>query len=500
MTEPFSRAGGEAVAVASRRPAGSSAAGPATERGRVLCVSYFFPPIGGIGVQRVLKFVTYLPRWGWQPVVVAPGNPGYGLRDESLMAAVAPDLEVHRTRSFEPVKVRQSIGRLVRKVLRRGSRSGSTSQGAVSASGAPRAVWTPGRARATATGLWAGFVRLLFFPDQQVGWAPFAWRSGLDANKGRRFDAVYSSSGPISSHLAAGYVARRARLPWVADFRDPWIGNAFAAPLPLWQRPFQRRLEKWIVNRADRLIFVSDGVAQGYRDRYPQAAGKMRVIPNGYDSADFGPAIREAIAARRSARSRRGAPGQRFRMVYAGAVYGEHELEVFMDGLELLLSRRPELRDRLDVEFVGQVNARNQEVAARYATPERLGGIVRYSGFVPHDEALLRLARADAAFNIIADEPEKWRIPSGKLTEYVGLNLQVIAFVPEGSARELLSELGWGIVADPTPEGVAAGIEKALAAPPPHGPADPDGRYDRVNLTAQLVKALDEAVEVRRPR
>jgi hypothetical protein len=101
---------------------------------------------------------------------------------------------------------------------------------------------------------------------------------------------------------------------------------------------------------------------------------------------------------------------------------------------------------------------------------------------------------------LIAAGPGKGRVQGGKLMEYVGLDRPILAVVPEGEARALLAELKWGIVADPTPEGVAGGIERLLAAPAPRRRADPRGRYERVNLAARLASVLDAAVERRARR
>ena len=103
-----------------------------------------------------------------------------------------------------------------------------------------------------------------------------------------------------------------------------------------------------------------------------------------------------------------------------------------------------------------------------------------------------RLARADGLLQIIADDPNKDQIQGGKLMEYVGLDRQILAVVPPGRARDLLVELDWGIVADPTPIGVADGLERLLATPAPERRADRDGRYDRVNLTKRFAALLDE--------
>jgi hypothetical protein len=182
---------------------------------------------------------------------------------------------------------------------------------------------------------------------------------------------------------------------------------------------------------------------------------------------------------------------RRFRLVYTGSLYGQHELEIFLEGLETLVARRPEMKDLLDVEFVGWLSAHNRAVAARCARSDAIGSIVRFSGFVTHAEAMRKAAASDALLQLIAGDPRKSEVQGGKLMEYLGHDRQILAIVPEGSAREVLRELDWGIVADPTPEGVASGVERLLAAPRPTRRVDPEGRYDRVNLTARLAACLN---------
>ena len=468
---------------------------PAATR-RVLVVAYNFPPVGGVGILRTLKYVTYLPESGWEPVVLTARDPGARPWDEAALRALPPDLQVERAFSPEPSKLRRGLGDVVRAM--RGAAAGGPASAVAGADRRASAVppISAGSTWLRLGALWGDYVRLAFFPDEQVGWVPFAAARGVHLHRERSFDAVYSSAGPFSSHLVAAEIARRTGLPWVADFRDPWVGNAFAPKLPAWQAYVQRRLERAMVARADCVTFVTEGIREQYARRYPWAGDKLTWIPNGYDRSDFGPDVLAAIDRRAGSVSANGsrepAADGKFHLVYAGTVYGDNELRIFLDGVELLLAGRPELRDRIDIEFVGWLNQHNQAIAANYATPDRLAGVVRYSPFVPHAEALLRMVDADALFNVIADEPGKGVIQGGKLAEYVGLDRQVVAFVPEGEARRFLRELDWGIVEDPTPEGVAAGLARALVTPAPSRPADPSGRYDRRNLTRRLAAVLDE--------
>lgn len=463
--------------------------------GRVLVITYYFPPLGGVGVQRTLKYVKYLPQSGWQPIVVTPARPAYTVRDATLLDEVPSILQVERTGSFEPARLPNAVEAFLDR--RRSASSGPSTDAPVGPAGASLQARLLTKSMVVWNRVWGS----LLFPDAAVGWVGPATRRGLAVHKRAAVDAIYSTSGPISCHLVAAGIAARTGLPWIADFRDPWIGNAFATPPRGLHAYQQRRMERKIVAGADRLIFPTKGVMEAYAARYPWATEKMLVIPNGYDRADFPPP--GSVGGLHSAAHADDAAGdgmatRRFRLVYSGSLYGEHELEIFLAGLELLVGRRPEIKDRLEVEFVGWLTSNNHRVAAEHAGSDPLASMLRFSGFVPHAEAMRKVAASDGLLQLIADDPRKGEIQGGKLMEYLGHDRQILAVVPEGAAREVLRELDWGIVVDPTPEGVASGLERLLAAPAPARRADPEGRYDRANLAARLAGYLDEMKTERR--
>lgn len=429
--------------------------------GRLLVVTYYFPPLGGIGVQRTLKYVTYLPRWGWQPVVVTPRNPAYTVRDASLLGALSPDLEVHRTAGFEP-------GQLHNALIRR-------------LGGAGRLAGLVAKSRS----LWSRIWNTVLFPDAQVGWVPFGARAGRQAYREHRFDAVYSSASPISAHVIAGLLKRSTGRPWVADFRDPWIGNPFVAPMRGPKGWLQRRTERWIVARADRVVLATDGLRDLFVERYPELSDRFVYIPNGYDRADLAgltPVPGE---------------GGRFTILFAGSLYRHGELDAFLVGVERLVARRPDLRARLRVQFVGRVSGGNRRLADQFTAPGRLGDVVDFESFVPRREALARMAGADALLQLMTDEPGTGMFVGGKLLEYMAFDRPILAVMPPGEGRRLVESLPTGRVADVEPGSVADAIERLLDDPPPPGRTDPEGRYDRVNLARQLAAVLDEVVAER---
>jgi glycosyltransferase involved in cell wall biosynthesis len=449
--------------------------------GRVLLVTYFFPPVGGVGVQRTLKYVTYLPKWGWQPVVVAPRDPGYPIRDESLVAALAPDLEIHRSLSLEPSRARRAIAARLLGRGKAGKPSAAPDQVA-SRRGSATVGRSPLRLGAS---LWSRVWGAVLFPDEAVAWVPFGARSGRRIARTGSIDVVYSSSPPISAHLVAWMIKRATGKPWVADFRDPWVGNSFALPSSGIRQRLSRRTERLIVERADRVVLAVDELREMFVKRYPRFADKFVYIPNGYDLSE--------LAGLEPARHR----PDTFVLLYAGSLYRPRELEAFLLGVERLVARRPDLRRRLRVEFVGRANEENRRLAETYSAPDRIGDVVSFEGFVPRREALARMAGADALLQLMPAEPGASMFVGGKLMEYLAFGRPILAVMPPGEGRRLVDSVPVGRSADAEPESIAAALERLIDDPPSGGSADPTGRYDRVNLAGELAALLDDVVAER---
>ena len=442
---------------------------------RVLIVAYFFPPLGGGGIQRTLKYARYLPVSGWQPVVITARNPGYEIRDPALEGEVPARLEVHRSTIWEPSRLYRWLVSVTGYAKRAAYREASKVQPA-----GPSSV--PGEGQSSLPprlGIWANLSRYLIFPDDQISWVPFAIRSAEHVLRDTPCDVLYSTSPPITGHVIAGLLKRRSGLPWVADFRDPWIGNAFAFPLPGLHQRFQRWIERWIIRNADRSVFATPSLTAMYGKRYPSHAHRFVTVPNGYDRSDY--PVRRHLP-----------PDGPFRLVYAGSLYGDQELAIFLGGLRRLRARRPELAARLKIEFVGWLSGRNRALADQIEQDDDLRDVVTFAGFLPRSDALDRLAGASAALHLLAEGAGKDLFVAGKLFDYLALDLPLLAVVPPGDVRTILGELEWGIIADPTDEAVESGLEQLMTAGDGRSRADPTGLYDRMNLARRLAGILDD--------
>ncbi|NNE71561.1 MAG: glycosyltransferase, partial [Rhodothermales bacterium] len=277
---------------------------PTGVRRRVLVLAYYFPPLGLSGVQRIARFVKYLPDHGWDPVVVTPEPGGYFAFDPELLSDLEDrGIPIHRTRSLDPTRA-------------------FTPGAEVSLPGEQR------RRRLSSLSQW------LFVPDNKVGWMPFANTKAAELLGGGDFSAILSTAPPYSSHVAAGRLARRFRLPLVLDYRDDWLDNP-RHEYPTWfHRRLHAGLEKRAAQRASALVTINDVIAKRLRERLK---ADVTVIPQGFDPDDYrpsedrgddGPAERQDDAAATPEHP----PPDQIAFIYTGVFYDRQSPESFLRG------------------------------------------------------------------------------------------------------------------------------------------------------------------------
>ncbi len=444
-------------------------------RKKVLVVTYYFPPSGGAGVQRTLKFVKYLPAYGWQPVVLTARNADYPAYDLTLEREVPAEARVYRTRIVEPY-------RLYRRLT---GRRADEAMDIVSLTRDERQRRSFKERVAEAVRAW------VFIPDARVGWVPFAVRGGLCVVRQELVAAIYSSAPPYSCHLIGLCLKLITGLPWVADFRDSWVGWLSAAQRPLLPRAVDCYLEHLVLARADAILTVTRGVADDLASRHPRLRdGRWRHLPNGYDGADY-----EGLTPLPH-------PG-RLVITYTGSLYGHRNPEALLRAVKQLAAEVPSLRRHLVLRFVGRTGGFVEEMLR----DPSLQGIVELVPYVPHTESLRFLLSSDLLLLIIDDAPANKGIVTGKLYEYLGARKPILALAPEGEAASLIRSLGAGFVVPPHDEhriacalkeiyeSWQAGTLRLSAVDSARAAA-----FDRRVLTKQLAAVLDEAAtKTRRP-
>jgi hypothetical protein len=387
------------------------------EKKYVLVVTYYFPPAGGPGVQRVLKFLKYLGEFGWTPIVLVPENPEYPARDESLLKELPADLIIRRAPIFEPYD-------LYRKFT--GKQAGVPIDVNVNKeAGAKRSM----------SERIAEFIRAtIFIPDARIGWLLSAVKEGRQILKEYPIRAIYSSSPPYTPALIARRLHRISKIPWVAGFRDPWTG--FLSTPDRWAIPhaIDRSLERSVFREANLVEVAWNGITRDIRGKYPELPEEKFIhIPNGFDGADFP----EPDIMKRAAHSK----NEKCTITYSGSLYGPRNPRSFLQAVEMLIARKEIDPDKTKLRFVGRFGAAIHDMLDAPA----VCAMVEKIEYVPHARAVELLLDSDALLLIVDDVASVSEIVPGKVYEYLGAARPIMAIAPpEGAIGDLLRETNAG--------------------------------------------------------
>ena len=430
---------------------------------RLLFLAYHFPPIGYSGVQRSVKFVRYLPEFGWRPVVVTGAAPvdSHSLpQDETLAAELPAELEVLRARGPEPLPSTGNRARAERWL--RVSR--------------PWSRW----------------------------WCDEAAAAARSASSG--VNTIFTSMSPFESARTATRLSAETGLPWIADLRDPWaLDEMLVYPTWLHRRAEMQRMRRGLSSAAA-IVMNTPEAAAAVVAAFPELRDRPVIaISNGFDQEDFSGASPDR-------------PSDEFRIVHAGSFHTEAGLRrrtmrtrrvlggtlgdvdfltrshvLLVTAVERLIAAEPELRQRIRLVFAG---------ASTPSDRAHTSSVVEFLPYLPHAETVTLIRGADLLFLPMHDLglSRRARIVPGKAYEYLATGRPILAAVPEGDARELLIEAGTGLVCGPADVDAIARIVREQIRRADAGEASPPpdqavlARYERRELTRRLAELLDSLV------
>jgi len=360
---------------------------------RVLIITYYWPPNGGAGVYRWLKFSKYLPPHGWEPVVYTPSNPELTANDPGLLRDVHAHLEVVKRPISEPYTLYKRLtGRKVDEKVETAFLSEKK-----------RKSWRDDLA------LW---VRSNFFvPDARVAWVRPSIAFLKNYLKEHPVDAIITTGPPHSMHLIGLGLKRALGVKWIADFRDPWTNIDFYQQLKLtgWADRRHRRQERSVLQTADRVVTVSWTWA---KDLEQLGAREVAVITNGFDTDDL-PAPPVPV-------------DEAWSLVHVGAMTATRDCPALWKRFSALCASDPEFGARFKLRFVGPADhsiIESVRAAGLMDKVERLGR-------VSHDEAMREMQRARVLLLPINDTPNKQGILPGKVFEYLAVGRPILAVGP----------------------------------------------------------------------
>lgn len=434
-------------------------------------LAYQFPPDTG-SVQRVRKFVQYLPEFGWKPVVVTRRLDFSRSADYTFVQDVSGAAQVVR------VGFPDWFARFRAKVVAPSAPVESVTTLQTRIYPLPR----------------SGFLRVVrnwyrtlrawvVWPDSAVSWLPSAALASLRLISTKGIQVVYTVSPPHSVHLIGVFLKRLRGVRWAADFRDPWANDP-DIPMPtLLHQKAHQWAERLVLKTADRVIATTDFHTEYLRGRLPAGdAARVKTITNGYDPEDMTdpPSL----------------SGSRFRITYTGGFYASRSATPFLKALVRLRTHHPNLADQISIQIIGS----SHELVVAEVKALNLQDVVQFPGYLEHRRAIREMAQSTVLLLVVHSDPlvARTSIPA-KLFEYMATGRPILAISPPGAAAELVRMTGCGIVVDPSD---VDGIEKAIVdfyrqyvrgeIVASHCAPEIFQRFHRRTLTQSLATLLDE--------
>ncbi len=425
---------------------------------RVLVIAYYFPPMGLSGVQRTLKFVKYLPDFGWLPTVLTVDPRGYFARDESLLAELeGRSVTVVRTPHSGPARLTGK--RVVVEIPAEWKRK-----------------------------LLSRISDTFFIPDNKIGWRRKAVARALALHRETPFDMIFATAPPFTSFLIGRDLKRKMNRPLVLDYRDPWVDYPFKFyPTPL-HRLVNVRMERRALRASSHIVTTNRRVKEQILRRHRFLTyHDIDIISQGFDPADFAAAL--PAGPKKASPPPQGE--RRMRITYAGVFWEDRIPDHFLRGLHDLFVEKPRLRGRIEAVFLGKFRDENLKLVTRLG----LQDCVRVLGYLPHGDCIRELCASDVLWMTVGDDAGS----PGKVYEYIGARKPILGLVPDGYLKSTILEAGGTAVPPKDASAVKCALDEFLVLHEKRqlrGPReDVVEKYDRRALTGTLAKIFESLYE-----
>jgi len=374
---------------------------------KVLIITYYWPPAGGPGVQRALKFVKYLPQFGWEPVVLTVLNPDSPNEDVSLLNDIPEGTKVYKTKSLEPFELYKKF------------------TGKKSDSKIPNDILL-NKKNVSLKDKIAQWVRLnIFIPDAKIGWKRFAVKKGIEIIKKENIDIIFTTSPPQTVSLIGKKLSQKTGVKWVADFRDPWMEIVYYQNVKRsWlTTKIDYMLEKKVFTSANAIVTISNDMIRLFKEKSNNQ--KFYLIPNGFDNSDFTKNLETK--------------NDNFTIAYTGSISKDRVPHVLFSALNKL--NKVDGIKNLRFNFAGKYCQEFEDEIKKY----NLESISDLRGFVPHKESTQILQNADVLLLVVDNVKNNKGFLTGKLFEYMGTKKPIFAIGPiDGDAHNFLKESNSG--------------------------------------------------------
>lgn len=379
------------------------------ESKKVLIITYYWPPAGGPGVQRWLKFVKYLPDFGIQPIVYIPENPTYPIVDKNLVNEVSDEVIILKQRIFEPYQLASFLSKNKIKKMNSGIIPNQKKQSFLD----KVFLWIRGN---------------LFIPDARFFWVKPSIAYLEKYIVENNIDTIVTSGPPHSLHLIGLELKKKFNLYWFADFRDPWTTIGYHKSLRLSDFAAQRHkdLESEVLNTADTIIVTSKTTKTEFESLTTKP---IAVITNGFDVENVEKQTLDT----------------KFSMAHIGSFLSARNPKLLWESLVELTTEIPGLKSHLEIKLIGAVSQEVLDSITDFGLNDYLNNL----GYVSHQEAIAHQRKSQVLLLIEIDSEETKSIIPGKLFEYMVSNRPIIAIGPNGSDfAEIITNTNTGVFFD----------------------------------------------------
>ena len=430
---------------------------------KVLIITYYWPPSGGGGVQRWLKFVKYLKHFNWDPIVFTPSNPEIPAEDLSLLDEVPKDLLVLQNKIWEPYTFyKQFTGRGKEEKIQTAFLKERKSKFHFLED---IAVWIRGN---------------MFIPDARKYWIRPSVKLLSDFLSRHQVDAVITTGPPHSTHLIGMHLKEKLGIRWLADFRDPWTNIDYYQALKLGPRAdrIHHQMEKMVLERSDAVTVISPGMKREFQEIVDR---EYHVIPNGFDKEDTLPDQKIEI------------DRNHFTLAHIGSLTKTRNAENLWKALQELVSENDEFAQNLEIKNVGKIDMDAVESLKKFGMESYLKRV----DYMPHQEVIIEQQKASVLVLLINNTPNAKLILTGKIFEYLASGRPIICIgPPDGDAAEIIRQTNCGSVFDFTEtEGIKEEMLKLFRdfkSGKETSKCKDVLQFERKNLTSRMAEVLDE--------
>jgi len=379
------------------------------DNNKIVIITYYWPPAGGPGVQRWLKFVKYLPDFGFQPIVYIPENPSYPIIDENLLSEVSNETIILRNKIVEPYQWASFLSK---------NKTTKISSGII-----------PNKKKQTFLDQLLLSIRgNIFIPDARVLWVKPSVKYLEKYLSENGITTIITSGPPHSLHLIGLELKQKLNVKWVADFRDPWttIGYHKAFKLLEFAANKHKQLENKVLNNADLILVTSPST----RAEFKKITSKpIEVITNGYDVEKIGNQIVD----------------KKFSLAHIGSFLSERNPRILWESISELIRENPLFASHFQLKLIGAIS---QEVLDSIALFQ-LQNYVNNLGYVSHDEAIVHQKKSQVLLLIEINSEDTKSIIPGKLFEYLVSERPIIGVGPKGcDFAEIIIDTNTGVFVD----------------------------------------------------